>query len=132
MAPGLPPNMTEEERKALGAQLSVAAYAESPIVPEGLALTVIIIAGVTIGLATIVVALRTFVRFPLPGRSSKGWGWDDTFALLSYVSNLPPYTILSSSQRLEPHTVSLLMVMCIHRALFCPAASLLSKPHTTG
>lgn len=93
MAEGLPANMTEQERKAMGGQLSAAAYAESPIVPEGLALSVIVIAGITMGLATIVVALRTYVRFPwTPGRSSKGWGWDDTFALLSYVSNLQPST----------------------------------------
>jgi hypothetical protein len=81
-------NMTEGERKAMGAQLSAAAYAQPPIVPEDLALTVIVISGVTIGLATIVVALRMFVRFPLT-RTSKGWGLDDTFALLAYVSIIP-------------------------------------------
>jgi hypothetical protein len=61
MAAGLPASMAAD-------------YAESPIVPrpEGLALTVIVIAGVTMGLATIVVALKTYVRFPLtPGRSSR-------------------------------------------------------------
>jgi len=80
----------------MGAQLSAAAYAESPIGPEGLALTLIVIAGVTMGLATTVVALRTYVRFPLTrAASSKGWGWDDTFALLSYVSNLQSCTCSS-------------------------------------
>jgi hypothetical protein len=88
MASALASNMTEEERRTAGAQLSAAAYAEAPIVPEGLAMTLIIIAGVTMGLATVVVALRTYVRFPLT-RTSKGWGWDDSFAVLSYVSILP-------------------------------------------
>lgn len=82
----------------MGAQLSAAAYAEPPIVPEGLAMTLIIITGITMGLATIVVALRTYVRFPLT-RTSKGWGWDDTFALLSYVSIAPAFIHVLSQFR---------------------------------
>lgn len=91
----LPANMTEAEKKVMGEQLSAAAYAEPTIVPEGLARTLIIILSVTMAIATIVVAFRAYVRFPLT-RWSKGWGWDDTFALLAYVS-LPAFM-----QTLEP------------------------------
>jgi hypothetical protein len=77
--------MTAAEKAAMGAQLSAAAYAQPPIVPQDLALTVIIIAAVIMGLATIVVSLRTYVRIRM-NQTARGWGWEDTFALLGYVS----------------------------------------------
>lgn len=88
MASALPANMTEAERKAMGAQLQAAAYAQPTIAPEGLAMTIIVVTSVIMGIATVVVALRTYVRFPW-APFSKGWGWDDTFSVLSYVSQPP-------------------------------------------
>ncbi|KAF2179166.1 GPCR, PTH11-type [Zopfia rhizophila CBS 207.26] len=67
----------------MGAQLSDAAYAQPPIVPKNLALALILIACITMGLASFVITLRTYVRLTMK-KSAKGWGWDDTFAVLGY------------------------------------------------
>jgi hypothetical protein len=87
MAFTLPANTTAEEKAAMGAQLSAAAYAQSSIVPQDLALALIIVAVIIVGLATVVILLRSYVR-TIYKRTTNGWGWgwEDSFALLSYVS----------------------------------------------
>jgi len=77
--------MSDADRAAVGAQLRIAAYREPPITPEGLARTVVIIANLTMALVTIVVALRAYIRISMV-KTSRGWGWEDTFVMLSYVS----------------------------------------------
>lgn len=67
-----------------GELLQAAAYAEPPIVPKRLALTLIIIILVMEAIATIVIALRLYVRGWI-GRRGKVWGWEDTFSILGYV-----------------------------------------------
>jgi hypothetical protein len=69
----------------MGAALSAAAYSQPPIRPEGLALRLIIVIWVTAVIATIVVGLRVYVRVWML-RRAKVWGWEDTFAVLGYVS----------------------------------------------
>jgi hypothetical protein len=87
MAFTLPANTTAEEKAVMGAQLSAAAYAQPPIVPQNLALVLIIVAVIIVGLATVVILLRSYVR-TVYKRTTKGWGWgwEDSFALLGYVS----------------------------------------------
>lgn len=54
-----PSELTPAEQ---GAMLSAAAYAEPPIVPKHLALSLIIVVLITAGIATAVIALRLYVR----------------------------------------------------------------------
>ncbi|CAM1502609.1 Fc.00g073850.m01.CDS01 [Cosmosporella sp. VM-42] len=69
--------------KEQGEQLSKLAYAEPPIVPEDLALALVIVCLFFAGIATIILALRVYVRAWML-RSTLTWGWEDTFAVLSY------------------------------------------------
>jgi hypothetical protein len=78
-------NSSEPSQAELGAELSAAAYAQPPLKPEGLALRLIIVIWATAVIATIVVGLRVYVR-ALMLRRAKVWGWEDTFAVMGYVS----------------------------------------------
>jgi len=78
-------NSSQPSQAEMGAELSAAAYAQPPITPEGLALRLIIVIWVTAIIATIVVGLRVYVRAWML-RKAKVWGWEDTFAVLGYVS----------------------------------------------
>ncbi|TVY83698.1 hypothetical protein LSUE1_G001140 [Lachnellula suecica] len=78
---------SQPSQAEMGAMLSLAAYAAPPIVPKGLALTLIVVVLVTAILATIIIALRVYVRGWI-SRSSKVWGWEDTFAILGYLAFL--------------------------------------------
>lgn len=68
-----------------GQLLSKQAYAEPPIVPTGLALSIVIVILIFSVLSTIVIALRIYVRAWME-KTSKTWGWEDTFIVLGYVS----------------------------------------------
>lgn len=68
-----------------GLLLSQQAYAQPPIAPTGLALTLVIIILIFTVLSTVVVALRIYVRAWM-GKSAGTWGWEDTFITLGYVS----------------------------------------------
>ncbi|KAK6080936.1 hypothetical protein SCUP234_05034 [Seiridium cupressi] len=70
-----------------GELLQAAAYAEPPITPKNLALSLIVIVLVTASIATIVVALRVYVRAWM-GRKTKNWGWEDLFAVAGYCAFL--------------------------------------------
>ena len=78
-------NSSQPSKAEMGAALSAAAYAQPPIRPEGLALGLIIVIWVTAVIATIVVGLRVYVRAWML-RRAKVWGWEDTFAVMGYVS----------------------------------------------
>jgi hypothetical protein len=54
-----------------------AGYAQPPIVPDDLASTVF-------GVAAAVIAIRCYVRITMQ-KSARCWGWENTFAVLSYV-----------------------------------------------
>ena len=74
-----------------GQLLSKQAYAEPPIVPTGLALSIVIVILIFTALSTIVIALRIYVRAWME-KTLKTWGWEDTFIVLGYVSISPrPY-----------------------------------------
>ncbi|KAL7814936.1 hypothetical protein V8C44DRAFT_324875 [Trichoderma aethiopicum] len=66
-----------------GQLLSKQAYAEHPIVPTGLALSIVIVILIFSVLSTIVIALRIYVRAWME-KTSKTWGWEDTFIVLGY------------------------------------------------
>lgn len=132
MASELPANMTEAEKNAMGLQLQAAAYAEPTITPEGLAMILIIVTSIIMALATVVVALRTYVRFPLT-RFSKGWGWDDTFSLLSYGAFLSSaiFAIKAAYYGLgtpDSKLNNLLMVRCAEYMLYSQVLYGLSMP----
>lgn len=78
-------NSSQPSQAEMGAALSAAAYAQPPIKPHGLALRIIIVIWITTVIATIVVGLRIYVRAWMM-RKAKLWGWEDTFAVLGYVS----------------------------------------------
>ena len=56
--------------------------------PQGLALSLIIVILISAAIATIVLALRLYIRGWV-GRRGKVWGWEDTFAVLGYVRLSP-------------------------------------------
>jgi hypothetical protein len=68
-----------------GQLLSKQAYAEPPIVPTGLALSIVIAILIFSVLSTVVISLRIYVRAWME-KTSKTWGWEDTFIVLGYVS----------------------------------------------
>ena len=84
-------NSSQPTQAEMGAALSAAAYAQPPIRPEGLALRLIIVIWVTAVIATIVVGLRVYVRAWMMRRANV-WGWEDTFAVLGYVSLQFPHS----------------------------------------
>lgn len=76
---------SQPSQAEMGAALSAAAYAQPPIKPHGLALRLIIVIWILTAIATIVIGLRIYVRAWML-RKAKLWGWEDTFAVLGYVS----------------------------------------------
>ena len=68
-----------------GEQLQKLAYAHPPIEPQGFALVLIIVVLIFVVIATVIMALRVYVRAWML-RYTANWGWEDTFAVLSYVS----------------------------------------------
>ncbi|KAI1842181.1 hypothetical protein JX265_001458 [Neoarthrinium moseri] len=76
---------TEPSAIEQGELLQAAAYAEPPITPRNLALSLMVIVLVTATIATIVVGLRVYVRGWM-GRKTHNWGWDDASAVLGYLA----------------------------------------------
>ncbi|UPK90057.1 hypothetical protein LCI18_000992 [Fusarium solani-melongenae] len=68
-----------------GEQLQKLAYAHPPIEPQGFALVLIIVVLIFVGITTVIMALRVYVRAWML-RYTANWGWEDTFAVLSYGS----------------------------------------------
>jgi len=64
-----------------------------PLQPRGLALVFIVVTSILMAICTIIVLMRIYVRAWMM-RKVRGWAWDDTFAVLAYVS-FPP-SLLSS------------------------------------
>ena len=69
----------------MGKQLSAAAYATPPIVPEGVALAVVVVSVMLMVFSTSVMALRVYAR-AFAKKGARGFGWEDMFAVLSWVS----------------------------------------------
>ncbi|RSM00557.1 hypothetical protein CDV31_011723 [Fusarium ambrosium] len=68
-----------------GEQLQKLAYAHPPIKPQGFALVLIIVVLIFVSIATVIMILRVYVRAWML-RYTANWGWEDTFAVLSYGS----------------------------------------------
>jgi hypothetical protein len=85
---GLPRTLTKEEIRIIGAKMQATADALPTLKPKGFSLLIGVILFVLVILSTLVMAFRTYARFaPIFLKSSRGWGWDDTIALVSYVSS---------------------------------------------
>lgn len=91
---------SQPSQAEMGAQLQKAAYTEPPIVPKGLAMSLIIVVLISAIIATIIIALRVLVRGWI-SRKSKVWGWEDTFAVLGYVSAKLPLIQLINNLRMN-------------------------------
>lgn len=81
-------NASQPSQAEMGAILSAAAYSQPPIVPKGLAQTLIVVVLITAVIATIIVALRVYVRAWMVRKAGgvRVWGWEDTFAVWGFVS----------------------------------------------
>ncbi|KAJ4180210.1 hypothetical protein NW755_011898 [Fusarium falciforme] len=66
-------------------QLQKLAYAHPPIEPQEFALVLIVTVLIFVVIATVIMALRVYVRAWML-RYTANWGWEDTFAVLSYGS----------------------------------------------
>lgn len=109
--------------------LSQQAYAQPPIAPTGLALTLVIIILIFTVLSTIVVALRIYVRAWM-GKSAGTWGWEDTFIVLGYVSIwFKALDVMHLNLRSPQFDQSLTQInlLCTNRDHFCPVRYLPSK-----
>ncbi|PTB61885.1 GPCR, PTH11-type [Trichoderma citrinoviride] len=105
-----------------GQLLSKQAYAEPPIVPTGLALSIVIVILIFTVLSTIVIALRIYVRAWME-KTLKTWGWEDTFIVLGYGTFLSSaifaikacfYGLGSHDSKLNP----LLMIRCAEYMMY--------------
>ncbi|KPM45562.1 hypothetical protein AK830_g943 [Neonectria ditissima] len=105
-----------------GKQLQNLAYAESPIHPEGFALTLIIVVLATVGVSTVIVALRVYVRAWML-RWSTSWGWEDTFVVLAYGSFITSSTFATKAAYYglgtrDEKLNDLLMIRCAEYMLY--------------
>ncbi|KAL6786508.1 GPCR, PTH11-type [Trichoderma sp. SZMC 28012] len=121
MAPQATPTATLTPLQQ-GLLLSQQAYAQPPIAPTGLALTLVIIILIFTVLSTIVVALRIYVRAWM-GKSAGTWGWEDTFIVLGYGSFLSSaiFAIEACYYGLGSHDSKLnmlLMIRCAEYAMY--------------
>ncbi|KAE8447336.1 hypothetical protein EG329_010894 [Mollisiaceae sp. DMI_Dod_QoI] len=128
-------NATQPSQAEMGAMLSAAAYAQPPIVPHGLALTIVVVLLITAVIATIIISLRIYVRALMVKKSGgvRVWGWEDTFAVWGYLAFLcsTVFAIKAAYYGLGTRDVGLnelLMIRCAEYLLYSSVIYGISMP----
>ncbi|CZR51144.1 uncharacterized protein PAC_01019 [Phialocephala subalpina] len=128
-------NTSQPSQAEMGAILSAAAYSQPPIVPEGLALTLVIVVLITAIIATIIVGLRIYVRAWMVRKAGgmRVWGWEDTFAVWGYLAFLCSsiFAIKAAHYGLGTRDVDLntyLMIRCAEYMLYSQVIYGISMP----
>ncbi|KAF7561128.1 hypothetical protein G7046_g3002 [Stylonectria norvegica] len=98
------------------------AVQQAPIKPENLALTLIIVIVITAVLATIIIAMRIYVRAWML-RKARLWGLEDTFAVLSYVCLPKPCGLLRLPSPVALPCLYLLLAMFLSSVIFAVQAA---------
>ncbi|KAF8848131.1 GPCR, PTH11-type [Acephala macrosclerotiorum] len=128
-------NASQPSQAEMGAILSAAAYSQPPIVPKGLALTLIVVVLITAVIATIIVALKVYVRAWMVRKAGgvKVWGWEDTFAVWGFIAFLCSsiFAIKAAYYGLGTRDVDLntyLMIRCAEYMLYSQVLYGISMP----
>lgn len=80
--------------------LAVLAYQQRPVQPQGIALTIVVVAISIIVIDICVVGLRVWVRSWYL-RSVGAWGMDDTLTVIGFVRTFLPYSTLPAGPNMS-------------------------------
>lgn len=100
-----------------GNELQKQAYAQKPIGLESVSVAVVASCLTMVGIATVILILRVYVRGWLL-RASASWGWEDTFTVLAYVSGEGILTVVPCHLTSSSMIVRLSDELDLRRALF--------------